>query len=84
MKILKSFDDRADKWKLSLQSKIFIALVRSLWHHVGFLDNYAMGISKEGGAHTKNMSERDGYVTMVSKKGNENLEYFSQIIMNYF
>lgn len=30
------------------------------------------------------MSERDGYVTMVSKKGNENLEYFSQIIMNYF
>ena len=30
------------------------------------------------------MSEREGYVTMVSKKGNENLEYFSQIIMNYF
>jgi hypothetical protein len=30
IKILKSADDRADKWKLSLESKIFIALVRSL------------------------------------------------------
>jgi hypothetical protein len=30
MKILKTSDDRADKWKLSLESKIFIALVRSL------------------------------------------------------
>ena len=37
MKILKSSDDRVDKWKLSLESKIFIALVRSLWLHEGFL-----------------------------------------------
>jgi hypothetical protein len=37
MKILKSSDDRADKWKLSLESKIFMALVRSLWLHVSFL-----------------------------------------------
>ena len=36
MKILNRTDDRADKWKLSLEYKIFIAFVRNLWLHAGF------------------------------------------------
>jgi hypothetical protein len=31
-KFLKSVDDRTDKWKLSLECKIFIALAQSLCH----------------------------------------------------
>ena len=38
MKILNLTDDRADKWKLSLEYKIFIALVRNLWLHAGFFN----------------------------------------------
>jgi hypothetical protein len=37
MKNLKTSDDRAGKWKLSVECKIFIALVRSLGTSCGFL-----------------------------------------------
>ena len=36
MKILKSADECAAKWKLSAECKIFITLVRSLWLHEVF------------------------------------------------
>jgi hypothetical protein len=40
MKILRSADDRADKWKLSLKCYIFIALVRRLWLLRFFLNRH--------------------------------------------
>jgi hypothetical protein len=40
MRILKSSDKRTEKWKLSLESNIFMALVRRLWHYLSFLSRF--------------------------------------------